>query len=193
MNDPFCPALAAASEDPPEGKPLPLLDPYHRIKHVAEEELPRCPQCKAGLQRPGVVWFGEELDANMINRTNDWITADKIVCFVNGLDQRPRPAGVLVCCSTLLYATSMWLTCLQDLMLVVGTSAQVYPAAGYISRARLHGARIVTVNPEAEDEAELHKMQPGDFAFGEDAAECLPKLLEPAIGKLPRSGEEVHK
>lgn len=158
MNDPFCPALAAASEDPPKGKSLPLLDPYHRIKHVAEEELPRFPQCKTGLQRPGVVWFGEELDTDMINRINDWITADKI-----------------------------------DLMLVVGTSAQVYPAAGYISRARLHGARIVTVNPEAEDEAELCKMQPGDFAFGEDAAECLPKLLEPALGKLQRSGEEFHE
>ena len=70
-------------------------------------------------------------------------------------------------------------------MLVVGTSAQVYPAAGYISRAKLHGARVVTINPEAEDEAELYKIQPGDFAFGHDAAEYLPKLLEPVTGKIP--------
>lgn len=74
-------------------------------------------------------------------------------------------------------------------MLVVGTSAQVYPAAGYISRARLHGARIVTINPEAENEAEMYKIQPGDFAFGKDAAEILPQLLEPIIGKMQDNGD----
>lgn len=58
-----------------------MLDPYHRIKHVAEEELPKCPKCKTGLQRPGVVWFGEELDEGMIEHINDWITKDKIVWF----------------------------------------------------------------------------------------------------------------
>lgn len=74
-------------------------------------------------------------------------------------------------------------------MLVVGTSAQVWPAAGYISRAKLHGARIATINPEAEDETELYKIQPGDFAFGRDAAECLPLLLEPVIGTMQEDGE----
>lgn len=69
-------------------------------------------------------------------------------------------------------------------MLVVGTSAQVWPAAGYISKARRHGARIAVINPEAEEEAELFKMPGADFAFGRDAAECLPQLLEPVIGKL---------
>lgn len=61
------------------GEPLPLLDPYHRIKHVAEEELPRCPQCHEGIQRPGVVWFGEELDMEMMSSISEWITKDKIV------------------------------------------------------------------------------------------------------------------
>ncbi len=74
-------------------------------------------------------------------------------------------------------------------MLVVGTSAQVWPAAGYISKARLHGAKIVTVNPEAEEEADLFKIPPGDFAFGQDAAVCLPRLLEPVIGKMGEDGE----
>lgn len=81
MDDPFCPALAAASEDPPEGKTLPLLDPYHRIKHVSEEDLPRCPKCKTGLQRPGVVWFGESLDSHIVDQINDWINVDNIVRF----------------------------------------------------------------------------------------------------------------
>ncbi|OAQ74041.1 NAD-dependent histone deacetylase, silent information regulator Sir2 [Pochonia chlamydosporia 170] len=172
FDDPFCPALAPASEDPPPGEPLPLLDPYHRIKHVSDEELPKCPQCQTGIQRPGVVWFGEKLDEDMIEHINEWITKDKIAGYF----------------STFGRGKSAYMD-LQDLMLVVGTSAQVYPAAGYISRAKLHGARIVTVNPEAEDETELYKIQPGDFAFGQDAAEYLPKLLEPVIGKLQENGE----
>ncbi|POR30907.1 NAD-dependent protein deacylase [Tolypocladium paradoxum] len=154
FDDPFCPALAPASEDPPTGEPLPLLDPYHRIKHIPEEELPTCPKCKAGLQRPGVVWFGEALDEDMITGINEWMNNGKV-----------------------------------DLMLVVGTSAQVWPAAGYISKAKLHGARIATINLEAEDETELYKIQPGDFAFSKDAAECLPLLLEPVIGTMQEDGE----
>ncbi|KAG8423554.1 hypothetical protein J3458_000441 [Metarhizium acridum] len=154
FDDPFCPSLKAASEDPPPGESLPLLDPYHRIKHVPEEELPKCPKCQTGIQRPGVVWFGEELDENMLDHIDEWITKDKI-----------------------------------DLMLVIGTSAQVYPAAGYISEAQLQGARICTINIDAEEESELYKIQPGDFAFGQDAAEALPRLLEPLIGTLQENGE----
>ncbi|TDZ30339.1 NAD-dependent protein deacylase [Colletotrichum spinosum] len=75
-----------------------------------------------------------------------------------------------------------------DLMLVIGTSAQVYPAAGYISTAHEAGARICTVNPEAENEDQMAKLNPGDFAFGRDAAEVLPLLLEPVIGKLGEDG-----
>ena len=52
-DDPFCAPRAPASEDSPPGEPLPLLDPYHRIRHIPEEELPRCPQCRVGLQRLG--------------------------------------------------------------------------------------------------------------------------------------------
>lgn len=74
-------------------------------------------------------------------------------------------------------------------MFVIGTSAQVYPAAGYIDKARKRGARIITINPEAEDESEMFKVKPGDFAFGREAAECLPILLEPIIGKPNEDGE----
>lgn len=73
-------------------------------------------------------------------------------------------------------------------MFVIGTSAQVWPAAGYISMAKLHGAKIVTINPDAEDDAEMFKVKPGDFAFGKDAAEYLPILLEPVIGKVQPDG-----
>lgn len=74
------------------------------------------------------------------------------------------------------------------MLLVVGTSAQVWPAAGYISKARNAGARIVTIDPKCEDEEELYKIKPGDFAFARDAAKTLPILLEPMIGKLQADG-----
>ena len=76
----------------------------------------------------------------------------------------------------------------KDMMLVVGTSAQVYPAAGYIDKARQRGARIVTVDPTAEDEENEFRIKPGDFAFGRDAAKALPEMLEPVIGKLQPDG-----
>lgn len=74
-------------------------------------------------------------------------------------------------------------------MLVIGTSAQVYPAANYIEDARHCGAVIAVVNPEAENEEELQKLKPRDFAFGQDAATCLPVLLAPIIGKEQADGE----
>ncbi|KAF7553181.1 hypothetical protein G7Z17_g3799 [Cylindrodendrum hubeiense] len=157
-DDPFCPALAPASVDMPPGEKLPLLDPYHRIKHVTEDEIPKCPSCNKGLQRPGVVWFGESLDEMMLAGVDVWMKQGKL-----------------------------------DLMFVIGTSAQVWPAAGYISRAKALGARIVTVNPDAENEDEMFKVKPGDFAFGKDAAEYLPLLLEPVIGKLPEGGKKPSK
>lgn len=79
FEDPFCPSLAPASEDPPPGETLPLLDPYHRIRHIPEEELPKCPKCQVGLQRPAVVWFGESLDATMLTDIEAWMSQGKVV------------------------------------------------------------------------------------------------------------------
>ena len=78
-DDPFCPPLAPASVDVPPGETLPLLDPYHRIKHIPEEDIPKCPKCKTGLQRPGVVWFGESLDQGMMDGVDSWINEGKLV------------------------------------------------------------------------------------------------------------------
>lgn len=73
------------------------------------ERPPRC-AC-GGLERPGVVWFGEPLPAEALERA---IAA----------------AG----------------SC--DVLLVVGTSAVVWPAAGLVPHAFAAGARVVEVNPE---------------------------------------------
>lgn len=76
-----------------------------------------------------------------------------------------------------------------DLMLVVGTSAEVYPAAGYVDVAREEGAVVASVNLDAADLGCLSGMQPEDFAFGGDAAQLLPRMLEPLIGELSQTGE----
>ena len=60
-----------------------------------------------------------------------------------------------------------------DLMLVVGTSGQVYPAAGLVFAAHQQGARVVIVNPEA---TELDRI--ADTCLREPSALCLPLLLE---------------
>ncbi|KAF6819667.1 sir2 family protein [Colletotrichum musicola] len=143
--DPLCPALASASED--------LEDPSQTLSKIEEDSLPHCPSCKTGLLRPGVVWFGESLDMEMLDGVDSWIDEGKV-----------------------------------DLMLVIGTSAQVWPAAGYILKARKAGARVCTINPEAEDKKQMAEVKPGDFAFGRDAAEVLPLLLEPVIGKMGNDG-----
>lgn len=61
------------------------------------------------------------------------------------------------------------------LMLVVGTSGVVYPAAGLARKASADGARVVIVNPE---ETALDDI--ADACLRAASALCLPRLLEPA-------------
>ena len=57
-------------------------------------------------------------------------------------------------------------------LLVVGTSGAVWPAAGLAGRARRHGAQVIIVNPaESEIDAEAHAVLRGT------AAGVLPALL----------------
>lgn len=60
-----------------------------------------------------------------------------------------------------------------DLMLVVGTSGVVYPAAGLALAAHQRGVRVVMVNPEP---TELDPV--ADRCLRERAAQVLPLLLE---------------
>ncbi len=71
---------------------------------------PRCRHC-GDLIRPGVVWFGEALDPDIVDHATE--AAD---C---------------------------------DVFITIGTSAVVYPAAGFIDIARRNGAFTVEINPEA--------------------------------------------
>ncbi|MEG0676747.1 MAG: NAD-dependent deacylase [Comamonas sp.] len=59
-----------------------------------------------------------------------------------------------------------------ELMLVVGTSGAVYPAAGLAIRAKRHGAKIVIVNPQLSELDEV-----ADVLLRGPAAQVLPALL----------------
>lgn len=71
-----------------------------------------------------------------------------------------------------------------DLIMVIGTSATVYPAAGYVDKARAHGARVAVVNVDAGDRPR-GGLRDGDWFFCGDAAELVPEMLREVIGKLP--------
>ncbi|KAJ7242106.1 SIR2 family histone deacetylase [Mycena rebaudengoi] len=70
-----------------------------------------------------------------------------------------------------------------DLMLVVGTSALVHPAAGYIHAARARGARIAVF--DMEEPTAASRLKKGDWFFKGDAAVLLPELLKEVIGVVP--------
>ncbi|CAK7207006.1 hypothetical protein SEUCBS139899_009814 [Sporothrix eucalyptigena] len=148
FTEPLCPALATAAEGVDETATATVAARSEPLAHIPVSELPQCPKCKS-LLRPGVVWFGERLDRQMLKDIDKWVAADQV-----------------------------------DLMLVIGTSAEVHPAASYIGEAREAGAVIATINLDAESREGLQNLDPGDFAFGGSAADLLPVLLEPVIGKL---------
>lgn len=66
-------------------------------------------------------------------------------------------------------------------MLVIGTSGLVYPAAGLPHTARSHGATVVEINPEPtplSDEADYRLEQP--------AGTGLPALVDAVLGQVAR-------
>ncbi|KAL9067647.1 MAG: hypothetical protein Q9161_006729 [Pseudevernia consocians] len=70
-----------------------------------------------------------------------------------------------------------------DLILVIGTSAQVYPAAGYIDEARAKGARVAVINMDKADTGR-GGLDKGDWFFEGDAGVLVPELLKSEIGDI---------
>jgi NAD+-dependent protein deacetylase sirtuin 5 len=68
-----------------------------------------------------------------------------------------------------------------DLCLVIGTSAQVYPAAGYAGIAKKKGARVAVFNMDKSDAKHLDG---DDWLFEGDAAVLVPELLESVTGRI---------
>jgi NAD-dependent deacetylase len=57
-----------------------------------------------------------------------------------------------------------------DVILVIGTSGVVYPAAGFIAAAKAHGAKVINVNPgETPIDADIY--------LAEKACDAIPALL----------------
>ncbi|KAK5012669.1 putative SIR2 family histone deacetylase [Cryomyces antarcticus] len=140
-------AVSNALLEKKTGKELDIADENIHLPSVPVDDLPHCPECKRGLLRPGVVWFGEALPGKTIDTVNQWIMDSKKI----------------------------------DLILVIGTSAKVYPAAGYVDMARSKGARVAVVNTEQGDARGLTK---GDWFFKGDAAVVVPEILKGVIGDV---------
>lgn len=60
-----------------------------------------------------------------------------------------------------------------DCLLVIGTSATVYPAAGLITLARRHGSRVIVVDPNPGAAGDLADVYLSGFA-----SEIMPPLLD---------------
>lgn len=98
--------------------------------------LPKCRDCLS-LLRPDVVWFGEAIDPE-------------------DLEKSIKASGE------------------GEIMLVIGTSGVVQPAASFASLAKSRGAFVVEINP-------VPSLGPvPDAALAGKASETLPRLIEPA-------------
>jgi len=64
-----------------------------------------------------------------------------------------------------------------DLLVAIGTSGAVYPAAGFVAEARAYGMRTCEINLEAADNADLFDEQ----RLGA-ASEAVPKWVEDLVG-----------
>ncbi|ESZ95615.1 hypothetical protein SBOR_4011 [Sclerotinia borealis F-4128] len=80
-----------------------------------------------------------------------------------------------------------------DLILVIGTTAQVYPAAGYVDVARNAGARVAVINMDAQGLGSAGGLGMDDWLFLGDAGEILEEILSPPSGEEGKGEEEVSK
>ncbi|KAL8975466.1 MAG: hypothetical protein Q9197_000321 [Variospora fuerteventurae] len=82
-----------------------------------------------------------------------------------------------------------------DLMLVVGTTAMVWPATLYIHSTRLAGARIGFFNPDEPDldvDDELQKLSEQDWFFERDAGAVIADVLQEVVGSVPEMNCNVE-
>ncbi|KAJ4354770.1 hypothetical protein N0V95_003543 [Ascochyta clinopodiicola] len=154
--DPIVPALAIPTDesDPTTNsalaaRELDISDENVAIPELDYNHLPKCPKCKRGLLRPGVVWFGERLPSDVLDDIDTWVDAEDNI----------------------------------DLIMVIGTSAKVYPAAGYVEIARRQGARVAVINTDRND-APAGGLHPQDWFFEGDAAQILPELFKSVTGEI---------
>lgn len=124
--------------------------------------------------------------ADAIALHDRWLDAPQVCCSADALEDGHPPRCPV--CGNLRRPAVVWFgehlppdalaaaeAAVQacDLMLVIGTSGVVYPAAGLVLGVHQRGVRVVIINPEATD------LDPvADEVLRERAAQCLPSLLE---------------
>ena len=96
--------------------------------------LPHCPRCH-GLLRPHIVWFGESLAPEDLERSHEALRSSEV-------------------------------------LLIIGTSGVVYPAASFAPIAKAAGAFVVEVNLDATPHTDLV-----DVSLQGRAKDTVPKLL----------------
>ncbi|KAJ8062899.1 hypothetical protein OCU04_008149 [Sclerotinia nivalis] len=79
-----------------------------------------------------------------------------------------------------------------DLILVIGTTAKVYPAAGYVDVARNAGARVAVINMDADGLGSAGGLGKDDWLFLGDAGAILDEILSPSSDEEVK-GEEASK
>lgn len=142
---------------PEASEELDISDDRVDLAEIGIQDLPKCPRCKDGILRPGVIWFGESLPAETLKKVDAYLAEPKKI----------------------------------DLILVIGTSSKVYPAAGYIEEARQRGARVAVINMDRADiPGGRHGLDKGDWFFGGDAGLILPELLNMEIGDISGKMQE---
>lgn len=148
-------AMQSANEGGQASRDVDISDARVSIPQIPRSQLPKCPHCRDGLLRPGVVWFGERLPEGTIQAVETFIDESEKI----------------------------------DLILVIGTSAKVYPAAGYVDEAREKGARVAVVNTDrAGTPGGLGGLDEGDWFFQGDAGVILPEILKSVIGEISIPG-----
>ena len=106
----------------------------HTNREVPIPILPLCPAC-GELLRPHIVWFGESLDPDDLDRS---------------------VAAVGSC----------------EVLLIIGTSGVVYPAASFASLAKQAGSFVAEINLDPGPNSQVV-----DVAIRGRAAEVVPELL----------------
>lgn len=148
-------AMQSADQGSGTSREVDISDARVSIPHLPRSELPKCPQCRDGLLRPGVVWFGERLPEGTIQAVEQFIDESEEI----------------------------------DLILVIGTSAKVYPAAGYVDEARDKGARVAVINTDrADTPGGAGGLEEGDWFFQGDAGVVVPEILKSVIGEISKPG-----
>lgn len=134
------------------------------ILGVSVDDLPHCPQCRLNLLRPATVWFGGRSPEGKVQQVDEWLhgLSSEATSSKAGIESEDGKV---------------------DLMLVIGTSAIDWPAAGYIGRTRKAGARVAFFNM-VEQCAGVSRPEEGDWMFLGDAAELIPKGFEGFLGSL---------